>query len=225
MSKIINSVVVIALLSAITITACVVSINGIIDNIHYNNAETISVRQIEKGTKINKRYIRVTNAMAYYFYALKTYNYITGPDNPAAVYFPVISPEKVKYRSSFKPTVPFKVLVKDKNYDKAIIKNKEEATLEIIDFKARVIKKIPESVRKELKSEDYKEVFVENPLYLEKDAKPIPIWLIIILCLLVLGGIALIVIIVKRGGIEIIKVTRTNVKVKKVTDNIGDDLK
>lgn len=225
MSKIVNTIIVIMLLSAIIIVFCFISINGIIDNIHYANAETISVRQIEKGRQIEKRYIKVTNAMAYYFYALKTYNYITGPDNPAAIYFPVISPEKVKFRNSFKPTVPFRVLVKDKNYDETIITNKEEATLEVIDFKAKVIDKIPKSVKKELKKDDYKEVFVENPLYLEKDAKPIPIWLEIILFTVIIIAILLILIIIKKGGIEIIKVTKTGVKVKKVSDNIGDDLK
>lgn len=227
MSKIVNTVIVIILLISAMSSLLYIAVNSTIDIIEFNNIKTMSLLEFEteyfnKEKKSDIRFIRLKNVLAYYYYSIKTYNSFTGPNSPTAIYFPAIDPSKVDYRSNLNLFEKFKVIIRDTNYNVDIIKEKKEMTLSIISFNARVIKTIPEIVTKQIYSDEFRKKFGNELIYLEKDASPLPLWFVIIFYSLAIFVLFLIILILKKGGIEIIKVTKGSVKVKNIKDNIGD---
>jgi len=72
MNRVINTVVVIFLLSIIFIVLLSLAINTTIDLVDYNTRETINIERINNGENINKRFVRLENVVPYYSYDIKT---------------------------------------------------------------------------------------------------------------------------------------------------------
>ncbi len=222
MSKIINTVLVVIILLGVTIILSYHAINYTIDSIDYRNIQTVSIEQL-KSNNVNKRFIRLERVMAYYLYSIKGYNTFSSPDKPSALYYPVVNPDNFN-KNTLVPEDEFRILVRDKNYNPEILNQKEEVILsEEISFYGRIQDKIPDSIKKEIySSEDFKEHFSDNLIYIEKGYKPFPIVFTGVLYILALASIVIIIIILEKGGIEIVRITRNNVKMKNIKDNIGE---
>jgi hypothetical protein len=222
MSKIINTVFIIVILVAIALIFGYHAINYTIDAIDYRNVKTVTLEQIESG-EVKKRFIRLEKVMAYYLYSIKGYNSFSSADKPSALYYPVVNPDDFN-KNTLTPDTRFKVLVRDEDYNSEVINQREEVILsEEISFNGKILNEIPASIRKEITSSvDFKEHFAEKLIYIEKDYKPMPIVFTGIFYLLALASIALIFIILNKGGIEVIRISRYNVKTKNIKDNLGE---
>jgi hypothetical protein len=222
MSKIINTVFIIVILFAIALILGYHAINYTIDAVDYRNVNTVTLEQIESG-RVKKRFIRLEKVMAYYLYSIKGYNSFSSVDKPSALYYPVVNPDELN-KNTLTPDTRFKVLVRDEDYNPEVINQREEVILsEEISFHGKILNEIPASIKKEITSSvDFKEHFAEKLIYIEKDYKPMPIVFTGIIYLLALASIALIVIILNKGGIEVIRISRYNVKAKNIKDNLGE---
>ncbi|MFW5799800.1 MAG: hypothetical protein ACOCV8_03200, partial [Spirochaetota bacterium] len=173
MSKIINTIIVIIILLTIISILAYFEIKYTIELMHYNDIPLVSIEDIEEG-KINRKYIKLKNVVAYYYYAIKTYNTLSTPDEPTAIYFPIAKKKKATFMETLEPKKKFKIIVRDEDYDIDIINEKREMTLRVLGFKAKIINEIPKSVLNKLKSNELKKYFDDNLYFLDKSAKPMP---------------------------------------------------
>lgn len=222
MSKIINTVAVILLLSLLGIWIAKLSIEYTIEYIDYQNIKAVTIEELTSEEGVDSKFIRLNNVTAYYFYAIKTYNSFSTPESPAAIYFPILEEWKADFDSIIAPE-KFKIIIRDENYDPDIINEKDEMTLSVISFDAKIKDELPDTVIDTLKSKFSRKYFnIDKLIILEKDVKPFPFIITILLYIIFIAVLIVIIYILKIGGVEIIRVSRQNVKVKKVKDNIGD---
>ncbi len=222
MNRLINTVIAIALLSFIAISFLFFAINHTIDLVDYNHIETVSIEDLEQG-KVKKRFIRLEKPIAFYLYSIKGYNVFSSPDKPSALYFPIIKTEDFN-KNTLVPEKKFKIVVRDKNYNREIINHNSEITLsEEVSFDAKIVNDIPQSIREEINnSPKLAEHFDNELICLDKGRKPLSLIIVILMFVVSISSVLLIVIIIRKGGVEIVKIFKDTAKVRNVKDNIGD---
>ncbi len=224
MNRIINTVLVIVILSLVTVFFGFNGINLTIDRVNYNSMEKVSLDDIEKGN-IKDGYVRLEGVIAYYPYSIKGYNILSSPEKPSALYFPIIKKEELNKNTLPIPEKKFKILVRDENYNKNIVKQKEELPLGELSFNAKIVSEdsISESVIKEIKnSQIFSKYFEPKLLYIDKVDQPVSLILIILMYSLAIFAIVLIVIVIRNRGVEIVRISKDNAKLRNVKDNIGE---